>query len=96
MPRKKEAPQRRDEDERREATWRMGQPAEDSAENLEVNRTLTESAAASSNVTSLAEVASTAASSVIASAVSQQEREYNVIFDDDDEEEAEVISFMPV
>ena len=84
MPRKKEAPQRRDEDERREATWRMGQPAEDSAENLEVNRTLTESAAAS-NVSSLAEVASSAASSVIASAISQQEREYNVIFDDDDE-----------
>ena len=88
MPRKKEAPQRRDEDERRDATWLMGQPAQDSAENLEVNRALVESAAAS-NVSSLAEVASTAASSVIAS---EQEREYTVIFDDDDEEEAEVIS----
>ena len=65
------------------------QPSEDSAENLEVNRALTESVATGS---SLAEVASTAASSVVESALSQQEREYTVIFDDDEEEEAEVIS----
>ena len=105
MPRKKEAPQRKDDEERRGAAWRMGEATEDTAENVQINRALTDSAgaatslaaSASTSAPSLADTASTSASSVFASALAATsssaatEGEYTVHFSDN-EEEAEYIS----
>ena len=83
MPRKKEAPQRKDDEAQRGAAWRMGEATQDSAENLEVNQALTTSAAAAS---------SSQETPFPTPLEESTEREYTVTFDDNEEEEGIVIS----
>ena len=100
MPRKKEAPQRKDEDARRGAEWRMGEATEDTEENLEVNKALIDSAEAVPLHVALASSTAPSSSTSAALAVFDEAAssslslggEYTVIFDDDEEEHIEISS----